>query len=203
MARRGRAACYACVVLAGVLRRIAGWRRAPAWQRRLASRGIEPLPLRALAAGRSLEDGWVRLPRVDWALEIAVAARVEPAVVRRGLLEVLEETAGWRVPRELPATLRAAAEDWAGGRLGDEALRARLAPALRELVERSPDLEAALAELREAERWRSRVRTQAAADAYDQLHAAVHRRLADRFRRVVTTAALAFALGEAPAHPYR
>lgn len=171
--------------------------RSSAWRRRLAARGVDPLALRVIGTRATLEEAWRACPRVDWALEIAVRGRVEPALVREGLREVAEETEAW------PAAPTDVLDDLRGlDPHEDEALEA-LGAMLRELVERAPELEAAARELREAERWKLRARTQAAADAYDDRHRAIHRRLAERFRAAVPAEAVRFALGEQRAHPYR
>ena len=178
--------------------------RAPDWQRRLVERGLDPLVAHVLVRSARLEDAWFGCPRADWVLEIAVRARVEPALVARAAREVAAHVAAWPlVAAESAETLRAASEAWQRGGLDAGAYLEAMQAELRALVERAPEVDAAMRRVREAERWRQRARSQAAADAYDRAHMTAHLELADVLRRTLTVEALRFALLGQRAHPYR
>lgn len=172
------------------LKRIGLWvsGRRPEWHRRLAERGLDPVVLRELTRRDELEAAWRACPRVDWAVEMAVVARVEPAVIEDGLSCVLDvlETWGirdWKPPSGPPEL----------GTLGPELLRC---------VDWNPEVRAALLEVKGARR-RGHTVFLRASDTYDAVHRDAHRALADAFRQGVPVAALRVVLEERGAHPYR
>ena len=173
------------------------------WQRELRERGLDPLVMRTLARTSHLGEAWLGCPRVDWAVEIAAVARVEPAVIVDGLDELLEAISSWSAASFDHGAMLEARTRFAEDALPIEGLVGAVGPRLLSAVDAAPEVRAAHAELKKAEQWRQRVRIQMAADAYDEVHASTHGRLADHFRRRVTTEAVRFALEGASAHPYR
>lgn len=191
-------------VLEGLMEKLRG-RLAPraTWQRALRERGLDPLVLRTLARTPHLGEAWLGCPRVDWVVEVAAVARVEPAVIGDGLDELLEAIAPWSAASFDHTALLEARTRLAEQALPVEGLVDAVGPRLLSAVDAAPEVRAAHAELKKAEQWRQRERIQRAADAYDEVHAATHAMLADRFRRRVTTEAVRFALEGASPHPYR
>jgi hypothetical protein len=175
----------------------------PVWQRALRERGLDPLVMRSLASRAHLGEAWLGVKRVDWVVEIAAVARVEPAVIGDGLDELLDELAPWSAAAFDRAVLLDVRTRLAERELTPEALVGAIGPHLLSAVDAAPEVRTAHAELKKAEQWRQRERIQRAADAYDEVHAATHGLLADRFRRRVPTEAVRFALEGVSAHPYR
>lgn len=180
-------------MLAAWMRRLVGRRGGSTqrWRRAVARLDLDPLLADALRRHATLGDAWSRCPRVDWVVDVALAARVEPQLVREGLAEIARAGRGWGAERA-PDALDGWRED-----------AQALAAILRAMVEAEPDVRALSAKLRAAERWRQRAELAAISDQYDAAHAAAHRALADRFRRRVTADALSVALLGTRSHPYR
>lgn len=168
-------------------------RGAPTWQRRLAARGLDPLILRTLSRSRDLATAWTSCPRIDWAIEVAVLAPVEPAVLSDGLDWVDAALQAWDV----------AHLDWDRESIADPAVLAALGPSLLRCVDQAPEVQEKLQLVQKAERWRDRPKLMRCSDAYDDAHAAAHRTLTTAFQRGVPITALRVVLEERQAHPYR
>lgn len=180
-------------MLAAWMRRLVGRRRSSVqlWRRALGRLDLDPLLGDALTRHATLGDAWARCPRVDWAVDLSLAARVEPQLVREGLAEIARAGRDWGA-EQAPDALDAWQED-----------AHALAAILRAMVESEPDVRALAGKLREAERWKQRAHVEAISDQYDRAHAAAHGALADCFRRRVTTDAISVALLGRRSHPYR
>ena len=161
------------------------------WRRAVGRLDLDPLLEDALVRQPTLADAWQQCPRVDWAVDLALKAKVEPELIRQGIAEIARTGRGWGAERAPDAL-----DPWRQDTLALEGT-------LRAIVEAEPEVRALAAKLREAERLRQRARIQTISDQYDGAHARAHRALADAFRRRVTAEPLSVALIGQRNHPYR
>ncbi len=182
---------------------LARWMRSP-------SSGRRPplfLELRARGAGREvirfvepygtdLAQAWLECGRGSWCVEIAACVGVASGLIERAVGDLAEASGG--DAEEASEEARAAVRAFAAQQCDTEQLAAAVGDLCAVIVEAQPDVRAALAQIEGVARPDF-----AAYDAYDQIYADAHRRLADVVRRRISGAEVRVALEGLESHPYR
>jgi hypothetical protein len=152
-----------------------------------------------------VREAWLECPRGSWALEVAVRAGVDHALVALAVQD-LDETSG-RAGDHRSSYLRNAAltatRDLAEGDLELDLWVGAIEAWLLDQVDADPAVREAQARVRQAARAFSETPFTETSLDYDEVYLAVRHRFAERVRRRIPAEAIEATMGVRSDHPYR